>query len=53
MTKLKRCAIPDDRPFKTTIELPAAVRRDLVACADCLNGRHVCVSKTGNEPCRI
>lgn len=31
MTKLKLSAIPDDRPVKITIELPAAVHRDLVA----------------------
>jgi hypothetical protein len=31
MTKLKLSAIPDDRPVKITVELPAAVHRDLVA----------------------
>lgn len=31
MTKLKLTAIPDDRPVKVTVELPAAVHRDLVA----------------------
>jgi hypothetical protein len=30
MTKLKLSAIPDDRPVKITVELPAAVHRDLV-----------------------
>jgi len=35
-TKLKLTAIPDDRPVKLTIELPAAVHRDLVAYADVL-----------------
>lgn len=29
MTKLKLSAIPDDRPVKITVELPAAVFRDL------------------------
>ncbi|MGX5850580.1 DUF2274 domain-containing protein [Mesorhizobium sp. PL10] len=36
MTKLKLSAIPDDRPVKFTIELPAAVHRDLIAYADVL-----------------
>lgn len=36
MTKLKLSAIPDDRPVKITLELPAAVHRDLVAYADAL-----------------
>jgi hypothetical protein len=35
-TKLKLTAIPDDRPVKLTIELPAAVHRDLVTYADVL-----------------
>ncbi|BCH21633.1 DUF2274 domain-containing protein [Mesorhizobium sp. L-8-3] len=33
MTKLKLSAIPDDKPVKLTVELPAAVHRDLVAYA--------------------
>lgn len=33
MTKLRLSAIPDDRPVKITVELPAAVHRDLVAYA--------------------
>jgi hypothetical protein len=36
MTKLKLSAIPDDRAVKITVELPAAVHRDLVAYADVL-----------------
>ncbi|MER9353801.1 DUF2274 domain-containing protein [Mesorhizobium sp. M0514] len=36
MTKLKLSAIPDDRPVKITVELPAAVHRDLVAYAEVL-----------------
>jgi hypothetical protein len=36
MTKLKLTAVPDDRPVKLTIELPAAVHRDLVAYAEVL-----------------
>ncbi len=33
MTKLKLSAIPDDKPVKVTVELPAAVFRDLKAYA--------------------
>jgi hypothetical protein len=36
MPKLKLAAITDDRPIKLTIELPAAVHRDLVAYAEVL-----------------
>lgn len=36
MTKLKLGAIPDDKPVKLSIELPADVHRDLVAYADVL-----------------
>ena len=31
MAKLKLGKIPDDKPVKVTIELPAAIHRDLVA----------------------
>ena len=34
MAKLKLSAVPDDRPVKLTVELPAAVHRDLVAYAE-------------------
>ncbi|MER8499417.1 DUF2274 domain-containing protein [Mesorhizobium sp. M1142] len=36
MTKLKLSTVPDDRPVKITVELPAAVHRDLVAYAEVL-----------------
>jgi hypothetical protein len=36
MTKLKLGAIENDKPVKLTIELPAAVHRDLVAYAKVL-----------------
>ena len=36
MAKLKLSAVPDDRPVKLTVELPAAVHRDLVAYAAAL-----------------
>jgi hypothetical protein len=36
MTKLKLGAIADDKPVKLTVELTAAVHRDLVAYAEAL-----------------
>lgn len=36
MTKLKLGPLADDRPVKLTVELPAAVHRDLVAYAAAL-----------------
>ena len=36
MSKLKLSAIEDDRPVKLTIELPAAVHRDLAIYAEAL-----------------
>jgi hypothetical protein len=36
MAKLKLTAVPDDRPVKLTLELPATVHRDLVAYAEVL-----------------
>jgi hypothetical protein len=36
VAKLKLSAVPDDRPVKLTIEVPAAVHRDLVAYAEVL-----------------
>jgi hypothetical protein len=36
MTKLKLSAIPDDKPVKITVELPATVHRDLVVYAEIL-----------------
>ncbi|QSR21090.1 DUF2274 domain-containing protein [Hyphomonas sp. KY3] len=49
MTKLKLGAIPDDKPVKLSIELPADVHRDLVAYADAL------ARETGqeNEPAKL
>jgi hypothetical protein len=38
MAKLKLGAIADDKPVKLTVELPAAVHRDLVAYAGALGG---------------
>ena len=36
MTKLKLGPLADDKPVKLTVELPAAVHRDLVAYAEIL-----------------
>jgi hypothetical protein len=36
MAKLKLSAIPDDKPVRVMVELPAAVHRDLVAYAELL-----------------
>ena len=38
MTKLKLGPLADDKPVKISVELPAAVHRDLVAYAECLVG---------------
>ncbi|MET4022562.1 DUF2274 domain-containing protein [Bradyrhizobium sp. S3.5.5] len=36
MSKLRIGALPDDKPVKVAIELPASVHRDLVAYAEAL-----------------
>lgn len=33
-TKLKLSSIPDDKPVKLTVELPAAIHRDLLVYAE-------------------
>lgn len=43
MTKLKLGPLADDRPVKLTVELPAAVHRDLLAYAEALT------AETGGE----
>ena len=37
MAKLKLGAVPDDKPVKLTVEIPASVHRDLVAYAEALS----------------
>lgn len=44
MTKLKLSAIPDDKPVKVTVELPAEVHRDLVVYAE------IMARETGQVP---
>jgi hypothetical protein len=36
MEKLKLSAVPDDKPIKLTVELPAATHRDLMTYAEVL-----------------
>ena len=50
MAKLKLGAIADEKPVKLTVELPAAVHRDLVAYADTL-GRET--GQPINEPAKL
>jgi hypothetical protein len=40
MAKLKLSALADDRPVKITVELPAAVYRDLVVYAEVFAQEH-------------
>lgn len=44
MTKLKLGPLADDRPVKLSVELPAAIHRDLVAYASAL------ANETGGTP---
>ena len=50
MTTLKLSAIPDDKPVKMTVELPAAVHRDLVAYAEVM-GRET--GKAAVDPAKL
>ena len=50
MAKLKIAGLPDDKPVKISLELPAAVHRDLLAYAEILareGGRPV------NDPTKL
>ena len=50
MAKLKLGTIPDDKPIKLTIELPAAIHRDLVAYAKILSGE---TGQNVTEPAKL
>ena len=50
MTKLKLSAVPDDRPVKITIELPAAIHRDLALYAELLTRE---TSQAAVEPTKL
>ncbi|WP_397399659.1 DUF2274 domain-containing protein [Phenylobacterium sp.] len=49
MSRLKLGALDDDKPVRLTVDLPAAVHRDLVAYADLL-GRE---TRQAVEPARL
>jgi hypothetical protein len=49
MEKLKLSALPDDKPVKLTVALPAAIHRDLMAYAEVL-GR---MSGQAIEPAKL
>ena len=46
MSKLKISSIPDDRPVRIKIDLPAAVHRDLAAYAEILGRENGCSVET-------
>ncbi|CAM5768384.1 hypothetical protein J2X47_002239 [Sphingomonas sp. BE270] len=50
MSKLKLSALEDDKPVKMTIELPAAVHRDLQAYAEALSHE---TNQSGIEPAKL
>jgi len=50
MTKLKLSAIPDDKAVKLTVELPAAVYRDLTAYAEVIGREN---GQAGPEPVKL
>lgn len=50
MTKLKLNALPDDKPVKVTVALPAQVHRDLVAYAKVLERQN---GQTVAEPAKL
>lgn len=50
MTKLKLGPLPDDKPVKISVDLPAAVHRDLVAYAEVL-GRTT--GQTVTDPAKL
>ena len=53
-SRLKLGVIADDKSVRFTVELPAALHRDLVAYADYLNSQHVAVAFIrGGKPWRI
>ena len=50
MTKLKLSAVPDDRPVKIAIDLPAAIHRDLALYAELLAKE---TSQAAVEPAKL
>jgi hypothetical protein len=50
MTKLKLSAVPDDKPAKIAIELPAAIHRDLAFYAELLAKENI---QSAVEPAKL
>jgi len=50
MTKLKRGALSDDKPVKLTIDMPAAIHRDLVVYAKVLERQ---TGQTLDDPAKL
>ena len=50
MSKLKIAALPDDKPVKVALELPAAVHRDLLAYAKTVTAKN---GKPVAEPTKL
>ncbi len=50
MTKLKLGPLPDDKPVKVTLELPASLHRDLAAYAEVLSRE---TGQTVADPVRL
>ncbi|MGE4061657.1 MAG: DUF2274 domain-containing protein [Sphingomonadales bacterium] len=50
MTKLKLGPLADDKPVRLTVELPAAIHRDLVAYAEILSRTS---GQPASEPARL
>ena len=50
MTKLKLGPIADDKPVRVSVELPAAVHRDLLAYAEVLS---CATGQTAPEPAKL
>lgn len=51
MIKLKIGSIPDDKPVKLAVELPAGVHRDLLAYANSRSGRWPSRQRSGQTDC--
>lgn len=50
MTKLKLGALSDDKPVKLTIEMPAAIHRDLIVYAEVLERQ---TGQTLDDPAKL
>jgi hypothetical protein len=50
MGKLKLGTIPDDKPVKIAVELPASIHRDLLVYAEALSGE---TGQSGIDPSKL